>query len=348
MDGDARDLLQLLPSAPRAAFNASGKDDDPLCLPNTRLNGIAGTGKSTIARTIAREYYDKKYLGGSFFFSRSEKDVSHAGNFVGSIAVQLARFPVLKDVISDAISNHNGVVDMILLDQWKIFVLEPLSKLEIDSAWLIIVIDALDEFEKSDRQDCALHDISRDYVNQDIFTFLENKFEMIREKYQIGLDWPTKHDIRRLVDKAAGLFIWAATAWRYIDEGDQRFARKRLSDIIQDYGSITKSEIELNKIYIKVLENPVSPLFDKQEKRLCYTAQREILGTIINLYSPLSVSSLARLLQMPIENINRALAGLHSVLNIPEDLDRPICLYHPSFRDFLFDKKRCSDLHLVD
>jgi hypothetical protein len=34
------------------------------------LNGLAGTGKSTIARTVARRYFEQKRLGASFFFSR--------------------------------------------------------------------------------------------------------------------------------------------------------------------------------------------------------------------------------------------------------------------------------------
>lgn len=84
--------LRLLPGVNNAAFNASGKDEDPLCFPNTRINvlhqirtwadgddgrtifwlsGWAGTRKSTIARTISREYYDKGRLGEIFFATLS-------------------------------------------------------------------------------------------------------------------------------------------------------------------------------------------------------------------------------------------------------------------------------------
>ena len=102
--------LDRLPYAVEAPFNSYTKQYEPICLPDTRvdllrdiynwadgrdercifwLNGLAGTGKSTIARTIARNYFDKKRLGASFFFSRGGGDVSHAGKFVSSIAVQL-------------------------------------------------------------------------------------------------------------------------------------------------------------------------------------------------------------------------------------------------------------------
>jgi hypothetical protein len=63
----------------------------------------------------------------------------------------------------------------------------------------------------------------------------------------------------------SGLFIWAATACLFIRDGGQ-FAQDRLSLILQSDGSVTEPEDELNKIYITVLENSVSPGFKKQEK----------------------------------------------------------------------------------
>jgi MoxR-like ATPase len=38
------------------------------------LNGMAGTGKSTISRTIARSLSETNRLGVSFFFKRGEAD----------------------------------------------------------------------------------------------------------------------------------------------------------------------------------------------------------------------------------------------------------------------------------
>lgn len=390
-------------------FNASGKDDDPLCLPNTRvdvlkqirtwadgddgryifwLSGWAGTGKSTIARTIAREYYDKRCLGASFFFSKDEKDVSHAGKFVASIAVQLARSPVLRGLIQEAISNNDGIVSKVLQDQWKELILEPLSKLEASPVpiQLVIVIDALDECDRDDigrvlqllanvrimhtvrfrvlitsrpeipirlglskvvnskHQDFVLHDISQSIVDHDIFTFLKYELEAIRQRYTFGEDWPGEHDTRRLVRRAAGLFVWAATACRFIDEGEL-FAPDRLSYILQGEGSATEPERGLNNIYIKVLENSIGPCFGEQEKEKFYMMLRETLGAIVILFSPLSAPSLARLLHTPKVKIEATLGNLHSILDMPKDLGRPIRLHHPSFRDFLLDERRCSNLH---
>jgi hypothetical protein len=170
--GHNPDTLLGLAAAPRAAFNACEKDEDPVCLDNTRvqvlqqirtwadgdderyifwLSGWAGTGKSTIARTIAREYYDKGCFMASFFFSRGGGDVSHAGKFVGSIAMQLSqRSAAFKSSLVKAISNDEGISSRTQKDQWNELILQPLSKLGAGSfqAPLLIVIDALDECEK--------------------------------------------------------------------------------------------------------------------------------------------------------------------------------------------------------
>jgi hypothetical protein len=405
------DIFKNIPFAAQAAFNASGKDDEPLCLPNTRvdllqqirtwadgddgrhifwLRGWAGTGKSTIARTIAREYYDKGCPGASFFFSRGGGDVSHTGKFAGSIAVQLAqRFPAYRDLIHTAISNNRGIVDKILEDQWKELILNPLSKLDFESIQvpLILVVDALDECDEEagiqrvvqllanarllrkvwfrvlitsrpevpirysfsqlpdgEHQDFVLHDIPQCIVDNDIYIFLEQNLKTVAQKRALGPDWPGEQAIRQLVRKAASLFIWATTVYRFIDEG-KRLAARRLSLILQGNSPITKPEYELNKIYITVLKNSISHDFDEQEKEDSYRILREILGAIVVLFSPLSPVSLAELLHISKMEIEQTLEDLHSILDIPKDPSNPIRLHHPSFRDFLLDQQRCGDLH---
>src|SRR5260221_2916321 len=64
------------------------------------VNGLAGIGKSTIARTIAEDAKDRNLLGASFFFSRQEKELSDAKFFIPTIAHQLAQsYPELRPAI---------------------------------------------------------------------------------------------------------------------------------------------------------------------------------------------------------------------------------------------------------
>jgi hypothetical protein len=76
---------------------------------------------------------------------------------------------------------------------------------------------------------------------------------------------------------------------------------------------------------------------------------REIAGTIVILADPLPIESLARLLGISKRTIGHRLSMLHSVLNIPSDMDAPVKLLHLSFRDFLVDPvKRDANPFWVD
>lgn len=90
------DFIARLPYAQDALFNSNTSQHDATCLANTRvdllnqvykwvdregeqyifwLSGLAGTGKTTVARSVARWYYINQRLGASFFFSRGGRDV---------------------------------------------------------------------------------------------------------------------------------------------------------------------------------------------------------------------------------------------------------------------------------
>ena len=75
---------------------------------------------------------------------------------------------------------------------------------------------------------------------------------------------------------------------------------------------------------------------------------KKMVGTIVMLVTPLSITAISHLLGMETNNIKKRLDRLHSVLNIPNNLDIPVRLLHLSFRDFLLDtetkaKKRVSN-----
>jgi NACHT domain len=407
------DVLNSLPNAEDAPFNAFQRQHDPTCLPDTRidllqdiynwadkqdercifwLNGMAGTGKSTIARTVARRYWDQKRLGSSFFFSRGGGDVGNAGKFVTSIARQLASsIPSLDQYICDALAERRDIASQSLRDQWQQLILRPLSKLGetgCQSSY-VLVVDALDECDDdkniqiiinllaethslmtvrirvfltsrpeiptrhgfcqvpdAEHQDFVLHNISPSTVDHDISVFLEYNLKLIREEYFLDAYWPDEETLRRLTQIAGGLFIWAATACRFIHEG-KRFAAKRLDKILQSSGSApTVPENHLDEIYTTVLRQSVSSEFTDEEKEAAYHMLRTVLGSIVILLLPLSVPSLSMLLGIKKEDIDQTLNDLHSVLGVPKDQSQPLRLHHPSFRDYLLNNSRCRDQDL--
>jgi hypothetical protein len=193
-------------------------------------------------------------------------------------------------------------------------------------------------------QDFVLHSISPSIIDNDISIFFKYNLEIIRREWAFDDDWPGEQTIRRLVQSAGGLFIWAATSCRFIGNG-RRFAARRLSQILQHDTSIVAPEEKLNEIYLAVLTNSISGEYDEQEKIELYRLLKLILGTIVILFSPLPALSLARLLHTPKRDVDQTLDDLHSILEVPKRQDSPIRLHHPSFRDFLLEKQRCRDQH---
>lgn len=101
--------------------------------------------------------------------------------------------------------------------------------------------------------------------------------------------------------------------------------------------------MHLNELYTTVLKKSVRPGYSAKEKNVLYGILRRILGSIVVLLSPLSASSLHKLLNITKQKIDQVLKDLHAILDIPKvDVD-PLRLHHPSFRDFLLDSTRCED-----
>ena len=405
---DLNEALNTLPTASDARFNAHQRHN-PECLHDTRvdlleeiynwaddrdcifwLHGLAGTGKSTIARTVARKYYNEKRLGASFFFSRGGGDVDHAGKFVTSIAWQLAsNIPSLDQHICNALAERRDIASQSLRDQWHQLILIPMSKLDgnVSRSSYVLVIDALDECDddkhiltiidlltearslkmvrlrvfltsrgevairkrftrmsETEYQDFALHNISSPIVDHDISKFLGCSLKLIAQEKSLDIGWPGEEVIRQLIQNAGGLFIWAATACRFVEEG--LFADKRVQDLLEGntFANAPEEhpEAHLNKLYTTVLKKSVRPGYSGEEKNALYSILRHILGSLVVLLSPLSASSLHKLLNVTKEKIE-VLKDLHAILDIPKVDVYPLRFHHPSFRDFLLDSTRCKD-----
>jgi hypothetical protein len=406
---DRQHLLTLLPCADQAAFNTSNKQHASECLQDTRLDvlsrigqwadatnekcifwlsGMAGTGKSTIARTIARKYDKEGRLGASFFFSRGIKDLGSAGKVFTTLARQLAELsPDLERYICEAVSKTSNIGSLGLQDHWERLIYQPLSKLKVGEfpKPLVLVVDALDECDgeddvelflqviasarslqpvqlrvlvtsrpeipirygiqnvpKSSHQDFDLHEIEKDIVDHDLSNFCAHHLQLIRAKSGLPVGWPGKDSIESLVRKAGGLFIYTATACRFIGE-DGRLAQSRLDLILQSSSASLPPEKKLDAIYNMILTHSIKAEHNEEEKTTLHSHFNNIVGSIVILFDTLSAQSLGKLLHIPVEQITQTLTHLHSILHVPNDDNGFIRLLHPSFRDFLLDRERCAD-----
>ena len=404
--------------AAQAPFDASSKQDDPLCLKDTRtevlkqirawtygeerscifwLNGMAGTGESTIARTISREFSNRGDLGASFFFARGGGDVGHAGMFFTSIAKQLAiARPSVKQIISESVQAQPDIASKSRNDQWTKLIAQPLGMIQADPQhpMLVIVVDALDECDNDNDMkgiiaalaraqdvvsvklriivtsrpetpirlgfkkmpeilhlDLLLHDQPREVVDADICLFLYSEFEETKEIHGLPDDWPSVDVVNQLVHLSAGLFIFAATVCRFIHEYEQSAEDslklflpgndRDLATACDDLDEVTgETTLFLDSMYSQILERSGPSTTYKVAQPSPF---RETLGAIVALSEPLPIGALARLLCLQESDIHQRLSRLHSVIRVPMASDSSIRLFHASFRDYLFDRRRCGN-----
>lgn len=115
---------------------------------------MAGTGKSTISRTLARSFASSGYLGASFLFKRGEADRGSLSKFFTTIAAQLAEgVPDLAVHIKAAIDADPTIVRKAAREQFDRLIMQPLGKIRQESqgsTTLVVVVDALDECERDE------------------------------------------------------------------------------------------------------------------------------------------------------------------------------------------------------
>jgi hypothetical protein len=193
--------------------------------------------------------------------------------------------------------------------------------------------------------------IDRQIVDNDIALYIKLRLRLIARLHwdsAVDTDWPGQVRRNVLVARAAGLFIWAATACNFVADDEIGDPETQLSLILTDAPGSVFVDFSpwktLDDLYLHVLCQAVT------EKAPITRLQRfrEVLGAIVVAADPLSASALDKLLKVhpstPIahsESVYDSLRKLQPVLVVPES--EAIHIIHPSFSDFLVDPGRCPD-----
>ncbi|CAE6462397.1 unnamed protein product [Rhizoctonia solani] len=111
------------------------------------MNGMAGTGKTTIAYSFCEWLEKTNRLGASFFCSRISSTCRSFSKIVPTIAYQLARYsPAFRSTLCAALEDNPDAGTLNVTQQFEKLMQLPLSSVEgamPDS--VVIVIDALDD-----------------------------------------------------------------------------------------------------------------------------------------------------------------------------------------------------------
>jgi len=123
------------------------------------LNGLAGTGKSTIAQTFAERLFADGGLGASFFCSRDFEDRRNLHCIFPTLAFQLAhKYPDFRSALVPLLRSNPDIWHESLFSQMRAMIVEPLSLSDVST---VIVIDALDECVDEEPQSAILSIMGR-------------------------------------------------------------------------------------------------------------------------------------------------------------------------------------------
>ena len=127
------------------------------------LNGLAGTGKSTIAQTFAETSFADGKLGASFFCSRDFAGRSNLQAILPTLAFQLAyQYPLFRMELLPVLKARPDVGWESLCSQMEKLIVGPLKAAHIST---LIIIDALDECKDEEPASAILSVLSR-YTDQ--------------------------------------------------------------------------------------------------------------------------------------------------------------------------------------
>ena len=337
------------------------------------LHGLAGSGKSTLATTIANICGTSGKLGAFLFFDRDVNHRSDPTSVIRTLAHQLASSdPRIGAAIRAAVEKNSNILMSSLHLQFQRLILDPLS-IAHDATTIVVVLDALDECRTADDRENLLAVLANDFIHvplairtivmsraeidlynaftsrphilvhelditspsnsDDILSYFRYRMSLICGKMRhlrLDKDWPGDEVFRKLVKRASGLFVWASTASEFIHGHDPR----RRLDVILNGEAGLGAENALDALYKTALEG--IDLWDDED----FVADfRNIMGSIIVVWQPLSSSAIDALLYLPDDK-----PSMHtiSLLGCVLQQSPGVRVLHPSFTEFLVTRQRCG------
>ena len=344
------------------------------------LSGQAGKGKSAIAHTIALHAHNVGILGSCFCFSRVRQHEELHMKLFPTIAHGLAGRDLrvrlrLDEVVS---KNYSSKKSPNVMEEWKRFILEPLSRLEGSfTGNIVIVIDALDE-SGTERTRAAilyvlatygaelpanvrilltsrpLSDIRR-ALNIDQHTILARSLDDIDTAstiHDIHLYASTRlkslgdafsdQDFQTLAAKSDGVFEWVRLACDFVSLRNGGMPKKAFEEIMSHTPGSGRTL--LDEMYTTFLKDLIRGPDLEARRVVFFSVMRQILW----LKEPLPISALNLLRdEFPRRDdrypVNFVLDFMASLLAGITNESTPIRPLHASFYDFLLDRRRSRE-----
>jgi ABC-type dipeptide/oligopeptide/nickel transport system ATPase component len=345
------------------------------------LTGQAGSGKTTIAYTIAKLFQkdansnQHTVLGGNFLCSRQFQETQAQTRILPTIAYQLARkcksyadalhvadkfdsvkFDVatqLRDLLVGPWQQSEGTRDLEPFPY--LIVIDALDEIkgEGGSAFLGDLLNAIDKYDLrglkflvTSRSNPGLIERCKSFTSEAVYRLQDVPIEEARSDIRIYLKDKLEEldggpELTELERRADGLFIYAATAVKYliphpsITVGEQTEMLKNLLSQSYEPVSVSDATSLIDELYRQILCDTFSPFKGEVLNR-----RLRILYTFLCTAERTSTPTVAALVADSNNKVAKAvLDGLHAVLYAQDD---QIFWYHASFPDFIFDPARSN------
>ena len=346
-----------------------GRGDRPICW----LEGPAGSGKSTVAHTIAERCDQQQRLAVSFFFLRGRQDCGDGAKFFATFAYQLASFlPVVQEPMLLTLAKKPFIPSSRLQDQIKLLIVEPFLSIRESIPSMVVVIDGLDECDDNDVQE--LIQLLADTTRRLPFRFLfvsrpENHIKNVFESSSVDgktlhltlRDYGARNDVRQYLrlhlsnirEEMEEVMKIVPRPWPtakdlevLVDQSEGLFIYvSTLVKFVADGNGLPQQKLQ----EVMQVNEGVDPLYNQ----ILLKAQEcphfeEVMGTVLFLRQPLTIHGLEQLLHLESGGVRLALQKCQSIFVIPDDDDdgspQP---YHASLRDFLTNRER-AEMHLLE
>ncbi|CAE6503940.1 unnamed protein product [Rhizoctonia solani] len=338
------------------------------------INGMAGTGKTTIASSFCQKLEESNRLAASFFCSRSSLECRQAQRIIPTIAYQLARYSMpFQQSLFNILKDDPDIGSKTLSRQIERLLKEPFASIKEIPNNLVVVIDALDECDAKTGVELMLsllirhssslplrflvtsrpepeiyrnlvshafgsqlhlHDIEKSVVQHDIKTYLKDKLDDIS---------PTTEEIEQLASRSNNLFIYASTLVRQVRNG-MRSAPPRfmLESVLTMVSQPAKKHAGIDQLYTAILELALGGQGDDIGPDSA-KGIRAVLEIVLCAQEPIDMDTVAVLTGLSNgEQVKYALQPLLSVLHYSEKT-RLVSTLHASFPDFMFNQVRSGE-----
>jgi hypothetical protein len=343
------------------------------------LNGLAGTGKSTIAKTIAERLFANGQLGASFFCSRDFEDRRNLQLIFPTLATQLARkYPEFRSILVPLIRSDPAIAYESLCGQMTKLIVQPLNESSIST---VIIVDALDECEDEEPASAILSVLGQ-FASEipnvkffltgrpeprisegfrlpllakmtDVFILHEVELDQVSNDIQLFF----KNSFSELAGRRCGFDHWPPTD-NQLDQLCRRAAGlfvyaaatvKFISYYKKDPGEQLDLLLQSQKVGDhegRALDSLYTSILQEafgDDEPEDDAKLRSLLGAVILAINPLSPSSIATLLGFNAKSVPPLLSSVNSLFILQEDPNLPIQPFHKSFPDFITSPTRCTN-----